>query len=221
MPKVQAPPAVNPVLTGPTGKISEKDNTVHVMYTAMTASQEWSLATGVHQPAADLLQTTEDLVTNRKELDDLLQKVAAKRLAELLLLQLWSTRLQLCQGAVKSYCSGSAAKCQALAWGPGGRTVRPPATVPTDLKAVRSEVSGTATFTWKGDGYEHDYQVQYCTDIANQATYSQARTVSKRRFQLPGQTPGAILHLRVLTLDAKLPTGQTEWSPWLAVTVSA
>lgn len=221
MAKIVKPGSVTPDLTGPTGTIEEKNTTWTAVYAAMQASAEWAQATDVHQPAADLSAVLAKLFTNHTELGDLLAKVETKRTNEGTFLQLFEDQLAVTQSAVRKYCSGSKAKCQALGWTPRGRKARPAAPVPFDLKGVRSKTGGTATLVWKCDGYRHDYQVQYCTDIASQATYSQARTVSRRRFQIAGQTPGATLHMRVLTLDAKLPTGQTDWSSWVAVTVSA
>jgi hypothetical protein len=55
---------------------------------------------------------------------------------------------------------------------------------------------------------------------ANAATYSPPHTVSRRRFQLAGQTPGAILHFRALVLDPKLALGQSDWPAWVAAVVS-
>jgi hypothetical protein len=41
------------------------------------------------------------------------------------------------------------------------------------------------------------------------------------KFELAGQTPGATIHFRVLALDPSLPTGQTEYTPWVPVMVSS
>jgi hypothetical protein len=221
MSKLKGSGNVNPQLLGALVTVNEKYNTTHAVYNAMVGSTEWALATGVHQPAADLLKAADDMFANQSEISNLLQQLAAKRLTEAVLVQTWSAQVKSCQAAVRTYCAGSKVKCKALGWAPGAHNVRPPAIAPFDLLPRRSRASGTATLVWTCDGYRHPYQVQYCTDTANTATYSAPRTVGGRRFQLAGQTPGAILHFRALTLDPKLPTGQTEWSPWLAVTVTA
>jgi hypothetical protein len=221
MGKIKKPGSVIPDLTGPTATIDEKNSTWTAVYAAMQASPEWALATDVHQPAADLNKAVTDLYVNHTALAGLVAQVETKRTNEGVLLQLFEDQLAVTQSAMRKYCAGSKVVCQALGWTPRGRKVRPGAIVPIDLKGVRSKLVGTATLVWTCDGYRHEYQVQYCTDIASVATYSAPRTVSRRRFQIAGQTPGAILHMRVLTLDSKLPAGQTDWSPWAAVTVSA
>ena len=55
----------------------------------------------------------------------------------------------------------------------------------------------------------------------NPATIVGPIVVGTTVFKLPGQTPGAIVYVRVLTIDPKLPTGQSEYTPWVAVMVGA
>jgi hypothetical protein len=43
--------------------------------------------------------------------------------------------------------------------------------------------------------------------------------VTRSRVTITGQTPGATLHLRVQTLDSKLPNGKSDFSPWVAIIV--
>ena len=78
-----------------------------------------------------------------------------------------------------------------------------------------------ATVLWDpGDGYRHTYQVQWCTNTADAATYATPMAWNRKVFKLAGQATGATLWFRVRTLDPKLPAGQTDWTAWVPITVS-
>jgi hypothetical protein len=62
--------------------------------------------------------------------------------------------------------------------------------------------------------------VQHATDPANPSTYSTPQSSSKASFVLHGLPPTTTVHFRVLALDPRLPTGQTDFCGWLAVMVT-
>jgi hypothetical protein len=209
-----------PVLTGPTENTEDKVSATQTHYNAMKASTDWTAATDVQTAANDWLAVATNLSTNEQAIADLMKQLAAKRVAEVTLLVQWATQKDVCLAAVRKFCAGSSAKVQGFGYAVAGRTPRPPAPVPSNLLGKRVKVAGTAWLTWTGDAYRRQYQAQWATDSTNPATFSAPRTVGGRSFKLPGQTSGATLHFRVLALDPRLPTGQTDWSPWAAVVVS-
>ena len=190
-------------------------------YNAMVASSEWATAsTTLDKPASAWLKTANDIDSGSQKLEDLLKKVEAQRSALATLVQLWSAQTATCLGTVKEYCAGSKTKCKNLGFAYAGRVVRPAAPVPSNLLGKRNKKAGIAEAMWKCDGRRHQYQVQHATNPADSATYSGHITVSKRTFQLPGQTSGATVYVRVQVLDPKLPDGHSDWTPWAAITVS-
>jgi hypothetical protein len=207
-------------VAGPSTTNAEKVTTTQTHFNAMKASPDWANAPEVQKAAADWLVAANNLAQNDQDLQDLLKQVAAKRSAELLLLLTWTTQKEVCLAAVKKYCGGSSSKVQGFGYGVAGRTPHPPAVTPFNLLTKRAKVAGVATVLWTVDAHRHQYQVQWATDPTNAATYSPLHTVSRRRFQLTGQTTGAVLHFRVLVLDPKLPLGQSDWSAWVTAVVS-
>jgi len=54
---------------------------------------------------------------------------------------------------------------------------------------------------------------------ADASTYQEPVHISRSRYTVTGQTPGATLNIRVQALDSKLPTGKSEWSAWVPIIV--
>jgi hypothetical protein len=210
-----------PVLLQAHRTVEEKISCTTVHYTALTKSSEWAAAKDtLDVPTAAWLKTANDMGTAQKELDDLLKAVAAKRVALDTLVQTWAAQTTQCLGAVKEYCSGSQTKCKNMGFGTAGRVSRPSAPLPVNLVAHHNKVAGIAELEWKCDGRRHQYMVQHATNPADASTYAAPVVVSRMRFKLPGQTPGAVLHFRVQVLDPKLPEGHSDWTAWVPVTVS-
>lgn len=62
--------------------------------------------------------------------------------------------------------------------------------------------------------------MQTATNPADPATYSEPVMVSKSKITFANKPPGSTIDVRVLTLDAKQPTGKSEYTPWVSVIVA-
>jgi hypothetical protein len=82
-------------------------------------------------------------------------------------------------------------------------------------------VHGEASVTWDIAPGRRGYMVQWATNPADATTYATPVAVSKTTFKLAGQTPGAVIHIRVLTIDPKLPSGQSPYTDWVSAIVGA
>jgi hypothetical protein len=209
-----------PVVTEVTTTTAEKVAATTTQYNAMKASPDWAAATDVQKAAGVWLQASTDLAANTVTVEALVKQLAAARAQEQILLRRWSAAHRGCISAVNTFCDGSKDKIQGFGFGVFARTARIPAGIPTQVEGKKSKVQGLAVVAWVSDGRRHEYQVQHCTNTADPTTFSAPVTVSKRTFKLAGQVQGATLHFRVLTLEPKLATGQTDWSAWVPVIVN-
>jgi hypothetical protein len=100
------------------------------------------------------------------------------------------------------------------------RSETPLETVPENLRGIRGE-PGTATAKWKTHSGNRGFMLQHAAEVANAATHSTPAYVSAGSFVLDGQTPGATIFFRVAACDPRLPGGQTAYTPWVPVMVSA
>jgi hypothetical protein len=215
------PDRCTPVLTELHRTPEEMVSATQTHYDAMTKSAEWATAkTTLQAPADDWLKAAQDLDAASTDLNNLLKQVEIKRGLLNTLSVTWMTQKGVCLAGVKKYCAGSKDTCKNLGFGVAGRNLRPPATLPTNVHGKRVKTAGVLSVEWTCDGRHHEYQVQYATNPADPSTYSSPATVSKRRFQLAGQTPGAALQVRVMVLDPKLHDGHSDWTAWVPVTVS-
>jgi hypothetical protein len=136
-------------------------------------------------------------------------------------LRRWEVRRRGVLNAVNATCDGSKDMVQGFGLGVVGRTPSPPAVVPEGLRGKRSKAVGTATAVWTTRRGHRGFLVQYTTNPANPDAFSAPIASAKAKFELTGQTPGATIYFRVLALDPSLPTGQTDYTSWVAVTVSS
>jgi hypothetical protein len=210
-----------PMVTGPTSTDVERVSITRTHVGAMQKSPEWAKALDVQKTAGDWSTAADNLEANAKKVADLKKALAAALAEELVLRRRWTAAGHVCVSAVETYCDGSVDTAKSLGFDVHAKVVRPAAGVPQELMGKRGKVAGVATATWNpGDKRRHTFQVQHCTDTANQATYSAPLAVTRKTFKLAGQAPGATIYFRVRTLDPKLPEGQTDWTPWVAITVS-
>ena len=137
---------------------------------------------------------------------------------EPVLLRRWRTKRRAIFTAVHLSTDGSADKVTGLACNVLGHNPAAPGAVPENLRDAHATARGTAEARW--DTNHHEYLVQTCTNPADAATFADPVHVSRAKLKLANQTPGATLHVRVLTLDAKLPGGKSEYTAWVPVIVA-
>jgi hypothetical protein len=211
-----------PTIPGPDETVPQKIALVRRLVPAMEKSEDWPDALDVQKAAADWTAENEALAANQDLIRDLLIQLHSARTSQGPILRRWLAKKHALVAAVDTYCDGSKDKVASLCCDVATRTARPLATVPEGLHGVRSKVVGRATAQWTTHRGEHNtFVVQYAANRDDPSTYSPTLTWTKGTFTLDGQTPGAMLDFRVAAVDARLPGGQTAWTSWVAVRVSA
>lgn len=133
----------------------------------------------------------------------------------------WKGRASGCIVAVTAFADGSKDIVTGFGMGVAARVESPLETMPVGLHGVRGKTVATATAQWKTHVGNHGYMVQHASNTADPTTYSPPMHASAGKFVLTGQTPGATVYFRVAACDARLPGHQTDYTAWVAVTVSA
>ncbi len=190
---------------------------------AIKASVNWGL------PAAAPLQTavgfwaTENtnLTTGAALVASLEKQLAAAHAAQLTNLRRWGTRRVGVLNALNVLCDGSKDMMATFGVAVAEPAAHVAASVPVDLKSVKSATTGVAAVKWWGTPKNADgFMVQHATNTADPTTYSAAIPCTKRSFQLPGQTPAATIYFRVAAQDPSLPGGVTAWTAWVPAVAS-
>jgi hypothetical protein len=221
MPRTRAVTAT-PTLVEPCETVQEKISCARTHVGAMKKSDEWPLAPGVQQKAAEWGKATDDLEAQHQRIADLEKQLEAARAHEAVLERRWRTSADGVLFAVNDHCDGNADKVRNLGCGVRTWTPRPAAGVPEGLQARRSKTPRTAEVTWETKRGEHKtYQVQYATNPDDPTTHSEPKVVSGGKFALGDRTPGATLYFRVRAIDAKHPDGYSAWTAWVPAMVSA
>lgn len=211
----------DPLLTESSETPVEKVSAASTHIAALKNSPHWATATEVQPATAAWLAENDHLDASNKTIADLESKLAKERSRQRTVVRRWEVRKRGVLTAVNATCDGSKDMVQAFGLGVLTRTPAPPAIVPEGLRGKRSKTVGTATAVWTTQRHNHGFLVQYATDPENAATFSAPIVSSKGKFELAGQTPGALIYVRVRALDPSLPTGQTEYTRWVAVMVSS
>lgn len=210
------------ITTEPCGTADQMASCGHKHYAAMQKSQSWaSVPTDVQQAGLDLDTASGNVETNVTLVTNLAAQLDAARANGLILLRRWASKKRACLTKVTDYADGSKDIVLGLGFGVLTSQAVPPAGVPENLRDKHSKVHGEAHGQWNKPLHKHDFMVQHATEPSNPATYSTPVVVSKTTFKLAGQIPGATVYLRVLTIDPKLPTGQSEFTAWVPVMVGA
>jgi hypothetical protein len=101
------------------------------------------------------------------------------------------------------------------------RQTRPEATVPANLRAMKVVMPTHARVRWDPTLGAEGYMVQHATNTADPSTYAAPVRTTGARYDLGGQTAGTTVYFRVAALDTALPGGQTAFSAWVAVVITA
>ena len=204
----------------PMNTVADKIEGAYEQIDATKKSPGYTTAPADLQKSADDWGTaTDDLKANGAKIPPLLAQLELLRKNEVVLTRRWTSKKRGFFAAVNNYCDGSKDTATNL-----GCSVLLPHSLPLqgypdNLHDKHSTVRGTAEAAWKTLHGKYDFMVQWATDVSNPATFMDPIHVSKANAKLAGQTPGATLHVRVLTLDAKQPNGKSDWSPWVPIVV--
>jgi hypothetical protein len=210
-----------PILTEGSETPTDKVSAAIVHITAIKSSPEWATAPEVQTATAAWETVNTKLDENNTLIADLESQLKKARTSQLAEVRRWEVRKRGLLTAVNAVCDGSKDRVNAFGLGVQQRTSQPQAGVPEGLRARRSKTVGKATAVWNSRPGHYGFMVQYATNPADAATYSPPIVVSRAKFELARQVPGSKVYVRVLALDPSLPTGQTEFTSWVAVTVTA
>ena len=208
------------VITDACSTPAEMADCGHKHLTAMQKSSLWAtLPADVQQAGVDLDVASTNIEANDALIAGLLAKVDAARTNHPILIRRWIGKKRACLTKVTDHADGSKDTVVNLGFDVFVTQPLPPSGVPQNLRDKHSKVHGEAHAKWDRAPTDHDYMVQHATDPSNPTTYSAPVVVSKVTFKLPGQVPGATIHLRVLAIDPKLPTGQSDYTAWVPLLV--
>jgi len=207
----------SPRITEPMDTPERKAKTALALISSIKANIDYAKATEV-ETATDAFET------EAKNLVDANADVTATSLAaskavgrQLVALRRFEARKRGLLTAVDLRCDGSKDAVTAYGFGVVERHETPIAVVPEGLHRMKSKLAGVAGAAWDPQSGAQGFMVQYATDVNDPATYSTPKANSKASFKLTGLAPGATVYFRVYAVDARLPTGQTDFTPWLKV----
>jgi hypothetical protein len=186
---------------------------------AAKTSPSYGTATDVQKAHADWETENNNLDTCNKLIADLDSKLTQARNNRGSILRRWEVRRRAALNAVDAFCDGSKDMVKSFGYAVVAPNASPVADIPSGLVDKHSAVNGTAKVAWDKPAYNHGFMVQTASDPSNQATLSAAVHWTRCNFSVTGQTPGALVYIRVAALDVRLPSGQTAYSPWCAARV--
>jgi hypothetical protein len=173
----------------------------------------------VQKALGDWAQAAIDMDTNEKKIGPARTALGLLISTQRILLRRWTAQRRAFFSAVNIHIDGSKDMAQNLACEVFSQQPLPPQGVPQNVRDLHLKTRGSAGVTWD-KMVKHDFMVQTCTNPADAATYAEPMHVTRRRVTFANQTPGATLHVRVQTLDSKLPNGKSDYSPWVAIIVA-
>jgi hypothetical protein len=186
---------------------------------AIQKGADYAQATDVKAKTDEWAAAIDGWEANGKQIAVLELQLATLKANEPVLARRWGTKKRAVFSAITDYADGSIDKVHGLGCAVLAHDPLPPAGVPQHVRDKHSKVHGTAIVEWDTMHGRFDFLVQHATDPNNPATFAEPVVSSKSTFRLPGQARGATIYFRVQTLDAKLPGGKTDWTPWVAVVV--
>jgi hypothetical protein len=197
----------------------EKIDGGHKQIAAILASKDIAQAPDVSAKAGEWSVVIDGWEANGKQIAALELKIETLRANEPVFARRWDTKKRATLGAVTDFADGSIDTVKGFGCGVLSHAPLPPAEVPQNLHDGHSKISGTALAAWDPTKSNHDFMVQYTTNLADPATFAAPVLSSKASFKLSGQAPGATIQFRVQALDPKLPGGKTDWTAWVPVIV--
>jgi hypothetical protein len=198
---------------------TEKVDGTKTQVTATTNSPGYGAAPqAVKTALADWGQSATDMDDNMKKIGPARATLTTLIANQHVLERRWGAKKRAFFSAVNIHADGSkdivsGLACEVLAAQP-----IPPQGVPQNIRDRHLKVRGSAGAVWDTTR-KPDFMVQICTNPADPATFQEPVHITRSRHTVTGQTPGATLHIRVQTLDSKLPNGKSEYSAWVPIIV--
>jgi hypothetical protein len=188
---------------------------------ALKASSHWATATDVQSAASAWAATTDQMDTNGKQIAKLHSDLATATSLQTTLRMKWLSGRKHTITSVGVFASGDPTIITDLAFTVLTRAaVGSEITVPTGIVTSPGTVQGEVLFAWDEGSNRHGFMVQHATNPADPTTYSATIPCTAPSFTLDGQTPGAVVHIRVASIDPALKSHVTDWSPWVAGTAA-
>jgi hypothetical protein len=207
--------------TEPMDTEAEKVSGAETHIAAIKASANWGAATAVQTATNAWATGTTTVDTEAQTIANLEKELGVARTNQLANVRRWTFLRQAVLGAINAFSDGSRDTMLTFGVAVASATAHAPASSPIGLMVRKGKVSRTVAWQWfLTPKNRYGFMVQHATNVADATTYSQPMMCSKRSFKLLLQTPGATISLRVMALDPALPTGQTDWSGWVANVVT-
>jgi hypothetical protein len=185
----------------------------------MKASSHWSSATELQSSVTSWNQTADALEAKSALIAQLRDQLAQAQLDLRSVLQDWAAGAKHVFSNVDILAGGDVETLVSLGFTPAVRAPQSALTVPDHFTSAPGKLPGQATVKWDpGVKGHHGYIVQHGTDVAT-ATASIPIVCTRRRYDITGASSASVVQFRAAAVDSSSPTGQTAWSPWVAVSV--
>jgi hypothetical protein len=220
-PKKEQTQHAKPTSKKPFNTDDEKITCEHEHVDALKASSHWATATDVQSAASAWGATTDQLDTNAKLITKLHGDLAAATTVQTALRIKWLSGRTHTISAVRAFAGGDPTIIADMGFtvltraAPGSEI-----TAPTGIVTSPGTISGEALFAWDEGANRHGFVVQHATNPADPSTFSAPIPCTSPDFALDGQPPGAVVHLRVASIDPAVKGHLTDWSPWVAGTAA-
>ena len=219
MSKVKLAPRATPTTPKPRHTTADKVSLTRSLTTSMQASSHWPAATELQSSVTSWNTLANALEANAALIAHLHDQLAQAQLSQRLTLQNWAAGAKHVFSNVDILAGGDVETIQSLGLVPVVRGAPIAQLVPDHITSVPGTLSGQAVVKWDpGVKGRHGYVVQHGTDVATAAATVPV-VFTKRRYVITGASPASVVQLRVAAVDSSSPTGQTAWSPWVAITV--
>jgi hypothetical protein len=198
--------------------VQKVDVTREVTQTAK-ASQGWATAPAL-QAAVTVWNNAADVIdANRSVITDLGSKLRLAQAKQLVARRAWNAARKQVLGTLDVQCAGSADDVKAFGFDAVVRTTPAGPLAPPDPVVVSpGKLSGEVIVSWPKNATRHGYLVQYATDAANAASYSEVIASTGAKKTLKGLAPGAHVFVHVAAVDPTEASGRSAWTAWVAAT---
>jgi len=217
--KAKLAPRAKPATPKPRNTTVDKVSLTRSLTTSMQSSSHWAAAAELQSSVTSWNQAANALEANAALIAHLHDQLVQAQLTQRVNLQNWAAGAKHVFSNVDILAGGDVDTLQSLGFSPvvRGAPVAPP--VPDHITSALGKLPGQAVVKWDpGVKVRHGFVVQHGTDVASAAATVPVVS-TKRRYVITGASSASVVQFRVAAIDSSSPTGQTAWSPWVAVTV--
>jgi hypothetical protein len=181
----------------------------------MAKGSDWGAATDVQNAVSIWTGTADAIDANALLIAGLHAQLKTADAHQNALRRDWQAAKVQVASTVTVFCGGSADKVRGFCVDVLRHNRLGLLDAPADLTVDPGAALGEVAAAWAKGVARHGFLAQHASDPTNPATISAVIACTRPRLGLGGLTPGAIVSVRVATIDPASPTGQSPWSAWV------